>query len=73
MDDIRLYYYVSGQLLKPQAKDHRFKSSVQAFEHVRQMRKRRYGGDKWKNTQFVIIEYSGPYKSRIIDIIDEQQ
>lgn len=76
MSDIRIYTYSgSGTLLKPTGKLGKKYSSVEEcrdaitmYEHVRKLRARQYNL-KREDNQYVIVEYTAPYKSKILETV----
>ena len=72
MKDIRIYYYKSGSLRKlPTKKDHRFTSVEAAEKHIEKGKTLPgWRSRLWNAWQWVIVEYTDNYESKIIKIID---
>jgi len=69
--EYRLYFYSEGTLRKEgkgktRLRPHQFADTISAEEHVIFLRDKYRG---YKNTQFVIVEWFGPYNSRIYSIV----
>ena len=67
--DIRLYYYLNGSLAKPfngSKKYHKFTNVEMCKERIKFMKD---SVNLFKNIQFVIIEYTDKYHSKILEII----
>ena len=77
MSDFRIYYYEFGQLKKLSAiringGGHKGYSTLQHAERrIEYLRSNEYRWHKiYRRYQFVIVEYTGPYESKIIKIIN---
>lgn len=69
--DFRLYQYNSGQLQKigkgkTGPRPHQFSELDICSNHVDYLR-HKYKG--YRDTQFIVVEYFGPYNSRIVTIL----
>ena len=66
MADIRIYTYEAGSLKKLSANmGKQFKNTVEeAREHIEKLKNGRF-----KDYQFVIVEYTATYQSKIIEVV----
>ena len=63
MPDYRLYYYESGALRKVARSNYKHTSMDSVRETIERMQSRQ---------QIVLVEYTGQYDSRIIEVIKER-
>lgn len=64
--DFRIYYYECGSLRKVSHLYHKHKEFAEAKETAIKLME---ANVSFRKTQFLIIEYTGPYESKIVDLI----
>lgn len=65
MKDIRIYYYEAGTLKKRWPINKSYPSLEEGLLAIKRMKSKGFDA----NRQFVLVEYTGKYKSQIIEVI----
>lgn len=71
--DIRLYFYEHGTLRKVYPRKYHFHHSEDEAEKTIDLLMQNNIRQKWKLSQFLIVEYFNAYQSKILKIVQDEQ